>query len=78
MDVTTERALNLNLCLFPNVGFQYREIVCINRHTEQEAPDRKCDSAAKPVPEEEPCNTHPCPPLWASTQLHENILSYRS
>lgn len=56
-------------------GFQYREIVCINRHTEQEAPDRKCDSAAKPVPEEEPCNTHPCPPFWETSAWSECSVS---
>ncbi|KAJ8383769.1 hypothetical protein AAFF_G00214560 [Aldrovandia affinis] len=45
-------------------GSQHRQVLCVNRHTEQEVPDRKCDSAAKPVAEEEPCNVHPCPPFW--------------
>uniref|UniRef100_A0A8C1STG0 PLAC domain-containing protein n=1 Tax=Cyprinus carpio TaxID=7962 RepID=A0A8C1STG0_CYPCA len=45
-------------------GSQYREIVCVNRHTEQEVHERRCDSATKPAPEEEPCNVHPCPPFW--------------
>ncbi|XP_066539583.1 thrombospondin type-1 domain-containing protein 4 [Hoplias malabaricus] len=45
-------------------GSQYREIVCVNRHNDQEVHERRCDSAAKPVPEEEPCNVHPCPPFW--------------
>lgn len=45
-------------------GSQYREIVCVNRHTEQEVHERRCDSATKPTPEEEPCNVHPCPPFW--------------
>ncbi|KTF83804.1 hypothetical protein cypCar_00037828 [Cyprinus carpio] len=43
---------------------QYREIVCVNRHTEQEVHERRCDSATKPAPEEELCNVHPCPPFW--------------
>ncbi|KAG1925972.1 thrombospondin type-1 domain-containing protein [Pimephales promelas] len=45
-------------------GSQYREIVCVNRHTEQEVHERRCNSATKPVAEEEPCNVHPCPPFW--------------
>lgn len=56
-------------------GFQYREILCINRHTDQEEPDRKCDSAAKPAPEEEPCNTHPCPPFWETSSWSECSVS---
>lgn len=57
------------LILFPSIhlslslGSQSRVILCVERHTDEEVPERKCDSAAKPVPEEEPCNTHPCPPL---------------
>uniref|UniRef100_A0A3B3ZXF1 Uncharacterized protein n=1 Tax=Periophthalmus magnuspinnatus TaxID=409849 RepID=A0A3B3ZXF1_9GOBI len=53
---------------------QYREILCINRHTDQEVPDRKCDSATKPSPEEEPCNTHPCPP-WETSSWSECSVS---
>ncbi|XP_051999919.1 ADAMTS-like protein 4 isoform X2 [Xyrauchen texanus] len=45
-------------------GSQYRDIVCVNRHTEQEVHERRCDSATKPTPEEESCNVHPCPPFW--------------
>ncbi|KAG5271102.1 hypothetical protein AALO_G00175900 [Alosa alosa] len=45
-------------------GSQHRVIVCVNRHTEQEVPERRCDSASKPLLEEEPCNVHPCPPFW--------------
>ncbi|XP_078143483.1 ADAMTS-like protein 4 isoform X2 [Centroberyx gerrardi] len=56
-------------------GSQYRVILCINRHTDQEVPDRKCDSAAKPVPEEEPCNTHPCPPFWEASAWSECSVS---
>uniref|UniRef100_A0A667XUM0 PLAC domain-containing protein n=1 Tax=Myripristis murdjan TaxID=586833 RepID=A0A667XUM0_9TELE len=51
------------------------EILCINRHTDQEVPERKCDSAAKPVPEEEPCNTHPCPPFWEASAWSECSVS---
>ncbi|XP_039973282.1 thrombospondin type-1 domain-containing protein 4 isoform X3 [Xiphias gladius] len=56
-------------------GFQYRVILCINRHTDEEVPERKCDSAAKPVPEEEPCNTHPCPPFWEASAWSECSVS---
>uniref|UniRef100_A0A4W6FR92 PLAC domain-containing protein n=1 Tax=Lates calcarifer TaxID=8187 RepID=A0A4W6FR92_LATCA len=56
-------------------GSQYRVILCINRHTDEEVPERKCDSAAKPVPEEEPCNTHPCPPFWEASAWSECSVS---
>ncbi|XP_077382058.1 thrombospondin type-1 domain-containing protein 4 [Festucalex cinctus] len=52
-------------------GHQYREIICIDRHTDEEVPDRKCDSAAKPAPDEEPCNTHACPPFWEASGWSE-------
>uniref|UniRef100_A0A8C1YKH7 PLAC domain-containing protein n=1 Tax=Cyprinus carpio TaxID=7962 RepID=A0A8C1YKH7_CYPCA len=52
------------MCVCVYSGSQYREIVCVNRHTEQEVHERRCDSATKPAPEEEPCNVHPCPPFW--------------
>ncbi|XP_023685810.1 thrombospondin type-1 domain-containing protein 4 isoform X1 [Paramormyrops kingsleyae] len=45
-------------------GTQHRIVYCVNRHTEQEVPEIKCDSATKPDTEEEPCNLHPCPPFW--------------
>ncbi|TRY53811.1 hypothetical protein DNTS_002771 [Danionella cerebrum] len=45
-------------------GSRYREIVCVNRHTDQEVHDRRCDSATKPAIEEQACNLHPCPPFW--------------
>ncbi|KAM4600938.1 thrombospondin type-1 domain-containing protein 4-like [Polymixia lowei] len=54
---------------------RYRVILCINRHTDQEVPERKCDSAAKPTPEEEPCNTHPCPPFWEASAWSECSVS---
>ncbi|XP_029959231.1 thrombospondin type-1 domain-containing protein 4-like [Salarias fasciatus] len=56
-------------------GSQHRVILCISRHTDEEVPDRKCDSAAKPVPEEEPCNTHPCPPFWEASAWSECSVS---
>uniref|UniRef100_A0A8C1JR35 PLAC domain-containing protein n=1 Tax=Cyprinus carpio TaxID=7962 RepID=A0A8C1JR35_CYPCA len=52
------------MCVCVYSGSQYREIVCVNRHTEQEVHERRCDSATKPAPEEELCNVHPCPPFW--------------
>ncbi|RVE62848.1 hypothetical protein OJAV_G00160160 [Oryzias javanicus] len=56
-------------------GFQHRAVICINRQTDEEVPERKCDSAAKPVPEEEPCNTHPCPPFWEVSAWSECSVS---
>ncbi|CAJ1062342.1 thrombospondin type-1 domain-containing protein 4 [Xyrichtys novacula] len=56
-------------------GFQHRVILCIDRHNDEEVPERKCDSAAKPVPEEEPCNTHPCPPFWEASSWSECSVS---
>lgn len=56
-------------------GFQHRVILCIDRHTDEEVPERRCDSAAKPVPEDEPCNTHPCPPFWEASSWSECSVS---
>ncbi|XP_074539403.1 thrombospondin type-1 domain-containing protein 4 isoform X1 [Halichoeres trimaculatus] len=56
-------------------GYQHRVILCIDRHTDEEVPERKCDSAAKPVPEEEPCNAHPCPPFWEASSWSECSVS---
>ncbi|KAM6995185.1 thrombospondin type-1 domain-containing protein 4 isoform 1-T1 [Tautogolabrus adspersus] len=56
-------------------GQQHRVILCIDRHTDEEVPERKCDSAAKPVPEEEPCNTHSCPPFWEASAWSECSVS---
>ncbi|CAG6015343.1 unnamed protein product [Menidia menidia] len=56
-------------------GSQYRVVLCINRHTGEEVPGNKCDSAAKPVPEEEPCNTHPCPAFWEASAWSECSVS---
>ncbi|XP_037310225.2 ADAMTS-like protein 4 [Pungitius pungitius] len=56
-------------------GSHNRVIVCVNRHTDEEVPERSCDSAAKPVPEEEPCNTHPCPPFWEASSWSECSVS---
>lgn len=56
-------------------GSQVRLVVCLNRHTDEEVPERKCDSAAKPAPEEEPCNTQPCPPFWEASSWSECSVS---
>ncbi|KAF5886583.1 ADAMTS-like protein 4, partial [Clarias magur] len=45
-------------------GFHHREVLCVNRHTNEEVHERRCDSASKPVSEDEPCNVHPCPAYW--------------
>uniref|UniRef100_A0A3B5BFW0 ADAMTS like 4 n=1 Tax=Stegastes partitus TaxID=144197 RepID=A0A3B5BFW0_9TELE len=46
---------------------QVRVLLCIDRHTDEEVPERKCDSAARPAPEEESCNNQPCPPWEVSS-----------
>uniref|UniRef100_A0A674PFX4 Thrombospondin type-1 domain-containing protein 4-like n=1 Tax=Takifugu rubripes TaxID=31033 RepID=A0A674PFX4_TAKRU len=56
-------------------GSQFRVIICVDRHTDEEVPERKCDSAAKPVPEDEPCNTHACPPFWEASSWSECSVS---
>ncbi|KAI1885902.1 hypothetical protein AGOR_G00208540 [Albula goreensis] len=56
-------------------GSQHRQVLCVNRHTEEEVHDRKCDSATRPVTEEEPCNVHPCPPFWEPGQWSECSVS---
>ncbi|XP_037532557.1 thrombospondin type-1 domain-containing protein 4 [Nematolebias whitei] len=56
-------------------GSQHREILCVNRHTDEEVPEAKCDSAAKPAAEEEPCNTQPCPPFWEASSWSECSVS---
>lgn len=56
-------------------GSQHRVILCIDRFADEEVPESKCDSAAKPVPEEEPCNTHPCPPFWEASSWSECSVS---
>ncbi|XP_062848683.1 thrombospondin type-1 domain-containing protein 4 [Trichomycterus rosablanca] len=45
-------------------GSQHRELVCVNSYTNEEVNERRCDAGSKPVPEEVPCNSHPCPPYW--------------
>uniref|UniRef100_H3CRK1 Uncharacterized protein n=1 Tax=Tetraodon nigroviridis TaxID=99883 RepID=H3CRK1_TETNG len=56
-------------------GSHFRVIICVDRHTDEEVPERRCDSAAKPVPEEEPCNAHPCPPFWEASSWSECSVS---
>ncbi|XP_033957715.1 LOW QUALITY PROTEIN: ADAMTS-like protein 4 [Pseudochaenichthys georgianus] len=56
-------------------GSQSRVILCINRHTDDEVPEAKCDSAARPIPEEEPCNPHACPPFWEASSWSECSVS---
>uniref|UniRef100_A0A7N6C5N7 PLAC domain-containing protein n=1 Tax=Anabas testudineus TaxID=64144 RepID=A0A7N6C5N7_ANATE len=71
----TTTQLQLYVSTRTQEGSQHRVIVCINRHTNEEVPERKCDSAAKPVPEEEPCNTHSCPPFWETSAWSECSVS---
>ncbi|KAK5862231.1 hypothetical protein PBY51_017649 [Eleginops maclovinus] len=56
-------------------GSQNRVILCINRHTDEEVPEAKCDSAARPPPEDQPCNTHACPPFWEASSWSECSVS---
>uniref|UniRef100_A0A3Q1C6Q7 PLAC domain-containing protein n=1 Tax=Amphiprion ocellaris TaxID=80972 RepID=A0A3Q1C6Q7_AMPOC len=63
------------VCFSPSAGSQFRVVLCLNRHTDEEVPERKCDSAAKPLPEEEPCNTQPCPPFWEVSSWSECSVS---
>ncbi|KAI5106007.1 thrombospondin type-1 domain-containing protein 4-like isoform X1 [Silurus meridionalis] len=56
-------------------GFQQRETLCVNRHTNEEVHERQCDSASKPIAEEEPCNLHPCPPYWEAGAWSECSVS---
>ncbi|CAL8359785.1 unnamed protein product [Arctogadus glacialis] len=56
-------------------GSQHRVILCINRFTDQEESDRKCDSATKPGPEDEPCNVQHCPPFWEASGWSECSVS---
>ncbi|XP_012721199.2 thrombospondin type-1 domain-containing protein 4 [Fundulus heteroclitus] len=56
-------------------GSQHREVLCVNRHTEEEVPEGNCDSAAKPAAEEESCNAQPCPPFWEASAWSECSVS---
>uniref|UniRef100_A0A3B5B4U7 ADAMTS like 4 n=1 Tax=Stegastes partitus TaxID=144197 RepID=A0A3B5B4U7_9TELE len=56
-------------------GSQVRVLLCIDRHTDEEVPERKCDSAARPAPEEESCNNQPCPPFWEVSSWSECSVS---
>uniref|UniRef100_A0A3B5MRI5 PLAC domain-containing protein n=1 Tax=Xiphophorus couchianus TaxID=32473 RepID=A0A3B5MRI5_9TELE len=54
---------------------QHREVICVNRHTEEEVAEGNCDSAAKPTAQEESCNTQPCPPFWEASAWSECSVS---
>ncbi|XP_017280562.1 thrombospondin type-1 domain-containing protein 4 isoform X2 [Kryptolebias marmoratus] len=56
-------------------GSQHRVILCVNRHTDEEVAETKCDSAAKPAAEEESCNTQLCPPFWEASAWSECSVS---
>ncbi|XP_027867390.1 thrombospondin type-1 domain-containing protein 4 [Xiphophorus couchianus] len=56
-------------------GSQHREVICVNRHTEEEVAEGNCDSAAKPTAQEESCNTQPCPPFWEASAWSECSVS---
>ncbi|XP_069041565.1 thrombospondin type-1 domain-containing protein 4 [Lepisosteus oculatus] len=52
-------------------GVQYRVYQCVFRKTQEEVPDRKCDAASRPVPQEESCNVQPCPAFWEAGEWSE-------
>uniref|UniRef100_UPI00398EFD9F thrombospondin type-1 domain-containing protein 4-like n=1 Tax=Pristiophorus japonicus TaxID=55135 RepID=UPI00398EFD9F len=37
---------------------------CVNRNTHEEVSENLCEIAMRPTPEEEACNTQPCPAYW--------------
>ncbi|XP_027011408.2 thrombospondin type-1 domain-containing protein 4 isoform X1 [Tachysurus fulvidraco] len=56
-------------------GSHRREVLCVNRHTNEEVHERRCDSSLKPAAEEELCNVHPCPPYWEAGAWSECSVS---
>ncbi|XP_060138592.1 thrombospondin type-1 domain-containing protein 4 isoform X2 [Zootoca vivipara] len=45
-------------------GSQYPIFSCVNRNSHEEVSESYCDTSTKPTPEEEACNTFPCPAFW--------------
>ncbi|XP_033023933.1 thrombospondin type-1 domain-containing protein 4 isoform X2 [Lacerta agilis] len=45
-------------------GSQYPVFRCVNRNSHEEVSESYCDTSTKPTPEEEACNTFPCPAFW--------------
>ncbi|XP_042342790.1 thrombospondin type-1 domain-containing protein 4-like [Plectropomus leopardus] len=45
-------------------GFRYSVFHCVSRLNHVQASDALCDSSSRPTPQEEACNTQPCPAFW--------------
>ncbi|XP_041918608.1 thrombospondin type-1 domain-containing protein 4-like isoform X2 [Alosa sapidissima] len=45
-------------------GSRYSVFNCVHRVTHAHVSETLCDRATKPSPQEEPCNTEPCPAFW--------------
>ncbi|XP_069805853.1 ADAMTS-like protein 4 [Dendropsophus ebraccatus] len=45
-------------------GFWYPIYQCVSRSSLDEVNEEECDSSTKPFPQEETCNTQPCPAFW--------------
>ncbi|XP_068109346.1 ADAMTS-like protein 4 isoform X2 [Hyperolius riggenbachi] len=45
-------------------GFWYPIYQCVSRSSMDEVNEEECDPSNKPFPQEEACNTQPCPAFW--------------
>ncbi|XP_053331275.1 ADAMTS-like protein 4 [Spea bombifrons] len=45
-------------------GSWYPIFQCVSRSTLEEVGEEECDTSSKPFPQEEACNTQPCPAFW--------------
>ncbi|OCT69063.1 ADAMTS-like protein 4 [Xenopus laevis] len=45
-------------------GFWYPIYHCVSRNSLEEVSEEECDLSTKPFPQEEACNTQPCPAFW--------------
>ncbi|XP_053561442.1 ADAMTS-like protein 4 isoform X2 [Bombina bombina] len=45
-------------------GFWYPIYQCVSRSSLEEVSEDECDTTNKPFPQEEACNTQPCPAFW--------------
>ncbi|XP_018423624.1 PREDICTED: ADAMTS-like protein 4 [Nanorana parkeri] len=45
-------------------GFWYPNYQCVSKSSLDEVSEEECDLSSKPFPQEEACNTQPCPAFW--------------
>ncbi|MBN3310281.1 THSD4 protein, partial [Amia calva] len=45
-------------------GTQFPLFICVERSTHEPVSESLCDEHSRPTPEEEACNTQPCPAFW--------------